>query len=125
METLIKINKMGNILQDMMGMLSRKKTVTPKTDDYVAIARYAGAQERMKPHPKVETELITLGSIKTFTNAGLNCLPKTGGTISGNLDVTGTIELSSSGEGIILTSPDGTKFKQTISNAGVPEYTAI
>ena len=61
---------MGTILQDMMGMLSRKKVVTPKTDDYITLARYAGAQERMKPHPKVETELVTMGSIKTFVNAG-------------------------------------------------------
>jgi hypothetical protein len=64
-------NKMGTILQDMMGMLSRKKVVTPRTDDYITLARYAGAQERMKPHPKVETELVTMGSIKTFTNAGI------------------------------------------------------
>ena len=61
---------MGTILQDMMGMLSRKKVVTPRTDDYITLARYAGAQERMKPHPKVETELVTMGAIKTFVNAG-------------------------------------------------------
>ena len=61
---------MGNILQDMMGMLSRKKAATPKTDDYVTIARYTSAQERMKPQPKVQTELVTMGSIKTFVNAG-------------------------------------------------------
>jgi len=125
METLIKINKMGNILQDMMGMLSRKKTVTPKTDDYVAIARYAGAQERMKPHPKVETELITLGSIKTFTNAGLNFLPLAGGTISGNLNVAGAIDLTTASEGVIFTSPNGTRFKQTVDNEGAPIYTEI
>ena len=61
---------MGTILQDMMGMLSRKKVVTPRTDDYITIARYAGSQERMKPHPKVETELVTMAGIKTFVNAG-------------------------------------------------------
>ena len=116
---------MGNILQDMMGMLSRKKTVTPKTDDYVAIARYAGAQERMKPHPKVETELITLGSIKTFTNAGLNFLPLAGGTISGNLNVAGAIDLTTASEGVIFTSPNGTRFKQTVDNEGAPIYTEI
>ena len=61
---------MGTILQDMMGMLSRKKVVAPKTDDYITVARYTSAQERMKPFPKVETELVTMGSIKTFVNAG-------------------------------------------------------
>lgn len=61
---------MSNILQDMMGMLSRKKVVTPKTDDYITVARYTSAQERMKPHPKVETELVTMDSIKTFVGGG-------------------------------------------------------
>ena len=61
---------MGNILQDMMGMLSRKKIATPKADDYVTIARYANAQERLKPNPKVEVELVTMSAIKTFVNVG-------------------------------------------------------
>jgi len=110
---------MGTILQDMMGMLSRKKVVTPRTDDYITLARYAGAQERMKPHPKVETELVTMGSIKTFTNAGLNFLPLTGGSVSGAIDLT------TASEGVIFTSPNGTRFKQTIDDAGAPVYTAL
>ena len=61
---------MGTILQDMMGMLSRKKVATPKTDDYITVARYTSAQEILKPFPKVETELVTMGAIKTFVNAG-------------------------------------------------------
>ena len=61
---------MSNILQDMMGMLSRKKIVTPKADDFVTIARYASAQEKLKPNPRVEAELVTMGAIKTFVSAG-------------------------------------------------------
>tara|TARA_R110002074_G_scaffold98717_3_gene213671 strand:- start:3359 stop:4048 length:690 start_codon:yes stop_codon:yes gene_type:complete len=61
---------MGTILQDMMGMLSRKKVATPKTDDYITVARYTSAQEILKPFPKVETELVTMGAIKTFVSAG-------------------------------------------------------
>tara|TARA_R110002167_G_scaffold177167_4_gene376960 strand:- start:2958 stop:3491 length:534 start_codon:yes stop_codon:yes gene_type:complete len=61
---------MGNILQNMMGMLTRKKIATPKADDYVTIARYANAQERLKPNPKIEAELVTMSAIKTFVNAG-------------------------------------------------------
>jgi hypothetical protein len=55
---------MSNILQDIMGMLSRKKQVLPKTDDFITIARYASVQERMQPNPKVETDLITIKSLK-------------------------------------------------------------
>jgi len=116
---------MGTILQDMMGMLSRKKVVTPRTDDYITLARYASAQERMKPHPKVETELVTMGSIKTFSNSGLNFLPLTGGTVSGSLNITGAIDLTTPSEGVIFTSPNGTRFKQTIDNEGAPVYTAL
>ena len=61
---------MSTILQDMMGMLWRKQQVVPKTDDYITIARYQNPQERMKPQPKVQTELITMGALKTFVNVG-------------------------------------------------------
>ena len=91
---------MGTILQDMMGMLSRKKVVTPRTDDYITLARYAGAQERMKPHPKVETELVTMGSIKTFVNTGgTPSLPLTGGTIAGDLTIDGALTLKATNSG--------------------------
>lgn len=116
---------MGTILQDMMGMLSRKKVVTPRTDDYITIARYAGAQERMKPHPKVETELVTMGAIKTFVADGVSYLPLTGGTISGNLNVAGAIDLTTASEGVIFTSANGTRFKQTVDNEGAPVYTQL
>ena len=84
---------MGTILQGMMGMLSRKKVVTPKTDDYITLARYASAQERMKPHPKVETELVTLDAIKTFVADKVSYLPLTGGTISGTLNISGAAHI--------------------------------
>ena len=84
---------MGTILQGMMGMLSRKKVVIPKTDDYITLARYASAQERMKPHPKVQTELVTLGAIKTFVADKVSYLPLTGGTISGTLNISGAAHI--------------------------------
>ena len=111
---------MGTILQDMMGMLSRKKVVTPRTDDYITLARYAGAQERMKPHPKVETELVTMGSIKTFVNAGgTPSLPLTGGTIAGDLTIDGALTLKvNSGFANISTDVTGTIFIGDLS-AGI------
>ena len=61
---------MGSILQDMMGMLSRKDSVTPKTDDLMTLARYPNPQERLKPRPTLRTELVTLKSLKAFINTG-------------------------------------------------------
>ena len=57
---------MSNILQDMLGMLTRKAIVTPKLDDNFVISRYASPQERLKPMPAIKTELVTLSSIKTL-----------------------------------------------------------
>ena len=134
---------MGTILQDMMGMLSRKKVVTPRTDDYITLARYAGAQERMKPHPKVETELVTMGAIKTFVNAGNSDSQQlsiagqvlsltNGGSVTipsgvpaGNLEVTGALDLTTVLEGVIFTASDSSRWKQTISPTGVPVYTQV
>lgn len=116
---------MGTILQDMMGMLSRKKVATPKTDDYITVARYTSAQEILKPFPKVETELVTMGAIKTFVADGVSYLPLSGGTISGNLNVSGAIDLTTASEGVIFTSANGTRFKQTVDNEGAPVYTQL
>ena len=62
---------MSTILQDMMGMLKRNGTVTPKGDNYITVARYPNPQERLKPRPTLQTELVTLTGLKTFFNAGL------------------------------------------------------
>ena len=116
---------MSTILQDMMGMLWRKQQVVPKTDDYITIARYQNPQERMKPQPKVQTELVTMSAIKTFVADGVSYLPLTGGTISGNLNVSGAIDLTTASEGVIFTSANGTRFKQTVDNEGAPVYTQL
>lgn len=63
---------MSTILQDMMGMLKRNGTVTPKSDNYITVARYPNPQERLKPQPKLQTELVTLSQLKTFTDQKLN-----------------------------------------------------
>lgn len=59
---------MGNILQDMMGMLSRKKVDKLKQDDYFVIARYETPHEKLKPNPKVDTELILAKDLISFVN---------------------------------------------------------
>lgn len=61
---------MSTILQDMMGMLRRKQIKQPKSDDVVTVARYESPQERLKPQPKVQTELVSLSSLKSFINSG-------------------------------------------------------
>ena len=69
---------MSTILQDMMGMLRQKGTVTPKGDNYITVARYPNPQERLKPQPKLQTELVTLTQLKAFTDQKLNAISGVG-----------------------------------------------
>ena len=59
---------MSTILQDMMGMLSRKKVKKVKLDDYFITSRYETPHERLKPNPKVDTELILAKDLVSFVN---------------------------------------------------------
>ena len=59
---------MSTILQDIMGMLSRKKVEKLKQDDYFVISRYETPHERLKPNPKVDTELILAKDLVSFVN---------------------------------------------------------
>lgn len=59
---------MSTILQDMMGMLSRRKVKKLKQDDYFVISRYETSHERLKPNPKVDTELILAKDLISFVN---------------------------------------------------------
>ena len=78
---------MSTILQDMMGMLKRNGTVTPKADNYITVARYPNPQERLKPQPKLQTELVTLAQLKTFFNAGSSDEYVNAGTFDGATDI--------------------------------------
>ena len=89
---------MRPILTDMMGMLWRKQQVVPKTDDYITIARYQNPQERMKPQPKVQTELVTMKALKTFVNTG-------GGAVSSIIGGTNVSASSATGN-VTVSAPD-------------------
>ena len=102
---------MGTILQNMMGMLSRKKVATPKTDDYVTVARYTSAQEILKPFPKVETELVTMGAIKTFVNAG--------GSDSQQLSIDGQILSLTNGGSVTIPSGGSAGVTSIIAGTGI------
>jgi surface protein len=86
---------MSNLLQDMMGMLSRKMTVTPKGDDYMSLARYPNPQERMKPNPKIQTELVKMSDLKTFMGGG-------GGGSDQTLSIAGQVLSLTSGGSVTL-----------------------
>ena len=45
--------------------------------------------------------------------------------LAGPLVTQGPIDILAADEGIIFTAPNGTRWKQTISDSGVPVYTAV
>ena len=62
---------MSTILQDMMGLIKRKKTSNPKNDDYLIITKYKTPKEHLKPNPEFTEKLIKVKDLKTFIS-GVN-----------------------------------------------------
>jgi hypothetical protein len=53
-------------LQDIMGLITKRKIKTPSDNDYIISAAYTDTQERLKPQPKMEASLLSLGGIKKY-----------------------------------------------------------
>jgi hypothetical protein len=123
---------MGSILQDMMGMLSRKDSVTPKADDLMTLARYPNPQERLKPRPTLRTELVTMAKLKTYMTTGdaggvvktLTTVGTTGpSTLVGSVlnvpNYGGTQTLSIAGQVLSLTSGGSVTLPDEYVNSAV------
>jgi hypothetical protein len=57
-------------LQDIMGLISKRKIKTPTDKDYIISAAYTDTQEVLKPQPKMEASLINVGALKKFIANG-------------------------------------------------------
>jgi hypothetical protein len=57
-------------LQDIMGLISKRKIKTPTDKDYIISAAYTDTQEVLKPQPKMEPSLINIGALKKFITTG-------------------------------------------------------
>ena len=53
-------------LQDIMGLITKRKIKTPSDKDYIISAGYTDAQEVLKPQPKMEASLLSLAAIKKY-----------------------------------------------------------
>lgn len=61
-----------NILQDIMGLITKRKIKTPSDNDYIVSAAYTNTQERLKPQPKMEASLLNIGALKSYI---INSIP--------------------------------------------------
>jgi hypothetical protein len=53
-------------LQDIMGLITKRKIKTPSDSDYIISAAYTDTQEVLKPQPKMEASLINIGELKKY-----------------------------------------------------------
>jgi len=58
-------------LQDIMGLITKRKIKSPSDNDYIISAAYGNANERLKPQPKMEASLLTVGGIKRHVLASI------------------------------------------------------
>ena len=57
---------MNSTLQDIMGMIAKRKVKVPTDKDYIVSAAYSDTQEVLKPQPKMEASLINIGALKKY-----------------------------------------------------------
>lgn len=55
-----------NILQDILGLLKRRKVKKPEDKDYIASAAYETPKEILKPNPLMRAALINLKDLKNW-----------------------------------------------------------
>ena len=61
---------MNSTLQDIMGMIAKRKIKVPTDKDYIVAAAYTDTQEVLKPQPKMEASLINIGALKKYIGTG-------------------------------------------------------
>jgi hypothetical protein len=67
----VKRNKMGNILIDMMGLLSRKRVVKKYEDtDFIVLGRRPNPDDSMFNTPKMYNELISMKDLRAAFDVG-------------------------------------------------------
>lgn len=92
-------------LQDIMGLITKRKIKTPKDSDYIISAAYTDTQERLKPQPKMEASLLSIGAIKNYI---LSNIPIGG---SQTLAQTLVIGNNTGGTDILLNSTDAIQLE--------------
>ena len=84
--------------------------------------------DEAKANADGETNQIVIGqgAIGNGTNtATLGNDTVTETYLKGDVKTAGDIESTTNGKGLVLTSPNGSRWRQTISNTGVPVYTQV
>lgn len=62
-------------LQDILGLITKGKVKPPTDKDYFIVASYIDSQEVLKPQPKMQANLVSLGALKKFIQTSVGTTP--------------------------------------------------
>ena len=115
-------------LQDIMGLITKRKIKTPSDNDYIISAAYTDTQERLKPQPKMEANLLNIGALKKYiqNNIVLNLQQVTdlGASTTNSITANSFVKTGGSGteylmaNGSITTAPYKYNFGGSVSWTG-------
>ena len=74
--------------------------------------------QRVSKSPLFYLQNVTFPADVKATSLSLNATAYISGATAGKLLITGMPELATTGEGIVMKSPDGTRYKVTVANGG-------
>jgi hypothetical protein len=96
-----------NILQDILGLITKGKVKPPTGKDYMVVASYTDAQEVLKPQPKMQANLVSLAALKNYVLSGI--------PIGGSQTLTQTLALGNTtdGQNILVNNADAIELENT------------
>ena len=62
---------MNSTLQDIMGLIAKRKIKVPTDKDYIVSAAFTDTHEVLKPQPKMEASLINIGALRKYISTGI------------------------------------------------------
>ena len=97
-------------LQDIMGLITKRKIKTPSDNDYIISAAYTDTQERLKPQPKMEANLLSIGAIKKYIQASVGTTPTLQQVLDNNHELGNGNNFQGTGAGLDNTGIDVNAF---------------
>ena len=123
-------NHLQNTTDTFTGVLTVNGDVKIRPDDKLKLSDYSfiRLQSATSANVTVANSLVYVSQSAEhyFLDDNGDLADITADTVTASEFITdGDIDVTATGKGLILTSPDGTRWRLTISNAGVLVYTSI
>lgn len=111
-----------NILQDILGLITKGKVKTPTNKDYIVVASYTDAQEILKPQPKMQANLVSVGALKTFIQSSVGSTSTLQQVLDNNHDLVSNNNFQGTGAGLNNTGNDVNAFGPSAAEENTGAY---